>query len=532
MGIQSRLSGQSRPLAGAALALLLAAAGPAAAQDLKIGVASEPSAIDPHFHNLGPNNQIANYVYEALILQDGDLKPIPGLADTWKLIDDTTWEFHIRKGATFSDGAPVGPEDVQASFERIPTVPRSPANFAGYTKGKTIEKVDDLTFRIKTAAPYPLMLTDLASVAIIPRSAVNASTEDFNARKIPGAGAYKFAEYVQGDRLVLERNEKYWGKAPEWQRVLMRPIKSDPTRVAALLSGDVDVIEQAPTADLAKLRTNPAVTLYEDVSTRLIMLRLEFETDNATFVSAKDGSPIKNPFKDLRVRQALSKAMNRTAIMERVMEGASVPASQFLPDGLFGTSRALKAEPFDLAGAKKLLADAGYPDGFKMRIFGPNGRYVNDARVLEAIAQMFTRAGIETSVETFPPAVFFSRAARGPGGVAPELSLVLTGWAPASGETSDSVKNLVGSYDTAQGRGMANPGGFSSAKVDDLLAKALVTVDDEKRATYLAQASDAAMAELGVIPIHYQKNVWAMRKGLRMLPTKNERTYAWFITKA
>src|SRR3546814_826901 len=226
-----------------------------------------------------------------------------------------------------------------------------------------------------------------------------------------GTGPYKFVEWVKGDRIVLEANPDYWGGKPQWDRVEFKPISSGPARVAALLAGDVDVIDVVPTVDIRKLKKNKDVVLSSGVSNRIIYLHMDQQRDKTPFVTTKDGAPLdKNPLKDIRVRRAISKAINREAIVDRVMEGAAIPAGQLLPEGFFGVHPNLPPEKYDPDGAKKLLKQAGYPDGFGLTIHGPNDRYINDAKIAEAVAQMLTRIGIPTTVDTMPKSVYFTPA--------------------------------------------------------------------------------------------------------------------------
>ncbi len=513
--------------------LFLAAAAPVMAKDLRVALAAEPSAMDPHFHNLTPNNALGLHVFDRLIHFDAEQKPVAGLAESWKTIDDKTWELKLRKGVVWHDGAPFTADDVIFTMERAPNVENSPGSFNIYVKGKTFTKVDDHTVRVTTAEPYPLMPNDLTTIAIISRKhGTGAKTEDYNSGKATiGTGPYKLKEFIKGDRYAFERNEAYWGTKPVWTNVLVRPIKAGPARVAALLAGDVDVIEEVPTTDIAKLKTDARVVLAQGLSNRVIYFHMDHARDETPFITAKDGSKIKNPLKDKRVRQALAMAINRDAIVERLMEGAAVKASQFLADQFFGTSKTLKPVAFDAAAAKKLLADAGYPNGFKMTLHGPNGRYTNDSRIAEAVAQMFTRIGIETSVETMPPAVFFRRASTGANGE-PEFSFILVGWGAGTGEVSSPLKSLVATYDKTKGLGAANRGRYANPELDKLIIEGLATIDDTKRAALFAKASEVAMEDVSVIVSHYQFNTWATRKGLEYEPRTDENTLAMSVSEA
>lgn len=514
-------------LAGVSVLAIMMAL-PVIAEDLTIGLASEPTSIDPHYHNLGPNNALARHIYGNLIMQDENQQLQPGLAVSWEAIDDLTWEFKLREGVTFHDGSPLTADDVVFTFERAPNVPNSPSSYATYIKGKTAVKVDDLTVHIKTESPYPQMATDVSTIPIISvENGEGASTEDFNSGKAAiGAGPYKFAEYVPGDRIVIERNPDYWGEAPAWDSVTFKAIKSGPSRVAALLAGDVDVIASVPTTDIESLNGEENVSLYQGVSNRVIYLHLDHDRADSPFVKAKDGGAIDNPLKDQRVRMAISKAINRDAIVERVMENVALKAGQLLPEGFFGVSPNLQPVDHDPEGAKALLAEAGVPDGFSLTIHGPNDRYINDAKIAEAIAQMLTRAGIDTAVETMPRSVYFKRASTGSPDGTPEFSFILVGWGAGSGEASSPLKSLIHTHDKERGFGASNRGRYSNPAVDALIEEALSTIDDAARAELLAKATEIAINDGAIIPLHYQVNTWGTRKGLKYIPRTDEYTLA------
>ena len=523
------MSGLKSLSLGMALASATLLAGNAAfAQELKIGMASEPSSVDPHYHVLTPNNMVNRHMYEPLVGQDKKQALMPALAESWKAVDDTTWEFKLRKGVKFHDGSDFTADDVMASVERAPNVPKSPSSFAAYVRGKTFEKVDSHTIRVKTAAPAPLVPTDLSQIMIIPASCKATTTEEFNAGKCAagGTGPYKQVEFVPGDRVVMNRNDAHWGGKQDWSKVTFRFVTSAPTRVAALLAGDVDIIENVPTSDVARLKGDAKLAVVSEVSNRVIYFHMDHFREVSPFITAKDGSQIKNPLRDKRVRQALSMAINRPAIVTRIMENEAIAAGQLLPDGFFGTSKNLKPTPFNLDGAKKLLADAGFPNGFKMKMHGPNGRYLNDTKIIEAVAQMFARLGVDADVETLPPANFFSRASQGAPGNLPEFSFILVGWSAGTGESSDSLKALLATFDASKGMGATNRGRYSNPAFDAKVVEGLRTVDDAKRGAIFAQAMEMGMEDLGLIPIHYQLNTWASKKGIVYEARSDEYTLA------
>lgn len=508
------------------------ASGVAKAQELKIGLMAQPSAMDPHFHNLTPNNSMLSHIFERLVetAPDGQLKP--GLAESWKTISETTWEFKLRPNVKWHNGQPFTADDVVFTFERAPNVPNSPSSFATAVKGKTIKKIDDLTVHISTDGPFPLMANALSNLLIISKAAgTGAKTEDYNSGKAAiGTGPYKFEAFVPDDRVQVVRNDAYWGGKQQWEKITFKPIKAGPARVAALLSGDVDMIEDVPTTDVERLKKDDKVTIAQTVSRRVIYFHMDHWRDASPFIKGKDGAVIKNPLKDLRVRQALSKAINREAIVSRVMEGAAIPASQFLAEQFFGTSKQLKPVAYDPEGAKKLLEAAGFPNGFKMTMHGPNGRYTNDVKIIEAVAQMFTRIGVETTVETLPPAVFFSRASTGSQGL-PEFSFILVGWSADTGETSGSLKPLVGTFDKEKGSGATNRGRYSNPDLDKLIEEALRTTDDKAREAILAKASEMAINDVSIIPIHYPLSTWGLKKGLKYPGRADEYTIGSEVTK-
>ncbi len=517
-------------VAGAAPFLAaLPAARAASPANLTIGLATDITALDPHFHNVTPNNSVGFHIFGYLVERDEKLHLVPGLATEWKAVDPTTWEFKLRRGVKFHDGSDFSAEDVVASIERVPTVPRSPSSFSAYTKQiQRIEVVDPYTLRFHTATPYPLMPSDMTQVAIINRKFRNASTEDFNSGKAAvGTGPYKLVRYAKGDRIELARFDGYWGGRTPWEHVTMKLLTQDAARVAALLSGDVQVIEAVPPADVARLKNDKRVGVVQTVADRMIYLHLDSNRDVSPNVTDRAGAPMqKNPLKDTRVRKAISKAINRPAIVAQVMENQAVPAGQLVPDFLFGATRNLQVEKYDPEGAKKLLAEAGYPNGFGITIAAPNNRYVNDAKIAQAIAQMLTRVGIDTKVNAMPSGPFFSKASD------LEFSLMLVGWSTGTGEASSSLKNLVMTFNKDRGFGNANRGRYSNPKVDLLTEDALQTVDDAKREAYLQRATELAINDTAVVPLHFQLNVWAMRDGIRYNARTDENTLAWKFSPA
>jgi peptide/nickel transport system substrate-binding protein len=512
--------------------LLALVAGPVSAQELSIALSTPITSLDPHFHNLSPNNGMSKHFFDPLVKQDEQQNLKPGLAESWRALDDTTWEFKLRKGVKWHDGSEFTAADVIATFKRVPNVPNSPSSLSIYTRPiKEAVATDKYTLRLKTDRPYPLLPNDLTGIQIVPQKvAESAKTEDFNSGKaMIGTGPYKFVEYVSGDRVVMTVNDKYWGPRPAFGKVRFRMIANSAARVAALLAGDVSIIEGVPTADIEKLSKDARIRIASAVSNRIIYLHLDSGRErNSPFVTDLAGKPLEaNPLRDPRVRKAISKMIDRDAIVSRIMEGQAKPAGQLLPDTFFGTSKRLKPEKYDPEGAKKLLAAAGYPNGFGITLHTPNNRYINDEKVAQAVAQFLTRGGIPTRVDAMPSAVFFSRGSK------LEFSMLLAGWGAETGENSSPLRSLLATFDAAAGMGPSNRGRFSDAGVDALLSSALTTIDDTKRGLILAAATEKAVGELqGLVPLHYEVSSWAMRKGLSYKARADQYTFAFEVSPA
>jgi len=503
-----------------------------AAQELRAGFALDPSSLDPHYHNFSPNNAVAQHFFDGLVNFDRQNQPAPGLAETWRPLNDTTWEFRLRDGVRFHDGTPLTIDDIAFSLVRARSVPNSPSSFGHFVLGMKVERVDDRTLHILTDGPNPLVPNLLANVMIVQKAkSEGASTQDFNSgAAVVGTGPYRFVSYTPGSQLVMERNDTYWGGAQPYPRVTITFIRSAAARTAALLSGSVDFIDQPPTADIARLRSDPRFTVTQGITARTMYLFMDQFRDDSPFVTGTNG---RNPLRDVRVRRAISKAINRQAIVERVMEGVAEPAGQIMPPFAFGSSRNLKPEAFDPEGARRLLAEAGYPDGFGLTLHSTNDRYVNDARLAQTIAQMLTRVGIRTEVEAMPGNVFFSQASTGGPNRTPRFSFILLGFASGTGENASALRSLLGTVDPAQGMGASNRARYSNPEFDSLVLEALRTVDDGKRASLLERATDLAIGQdVATIPIHHQHGVWAARKPYQVQPRSYEGTLVMDVTAA
>ena len=518
---------------------------PALAQELRIGLASEPSSADPHFHNLGPNNQLRRNVFESLVGTDEQQKLFPQLAVSWKPLDDTRWEFKLREGVTFSDGSPFDAYDFVYTVCRIPGVPDSPSLFTTYTKFITdLEVPDPMTLIVHTGAPYPLAPTEISTFGIISAKAngVDASTIDFSpdgcgdiaypetqafndGSAAIGTGPFLMESFRRGEGVDLVRNRGYWGEAAPWERVSMKPLTSAGPRVAALFAGDVDFIENPPLQDLERIKGTDGFQVVQGISNRVIYIHLDHAQEPSPMITGTDG---KNPLKDARVREALTIAVNRDAIVDRIMGGVAVAAGELLPAGMFGAHDEGDMPPpaYDADRAKALLAEAGYPDGFGITIGTPNDRYINDAQVAQAVAQMWARIGIPTEIDAVTASTFFSRRNNF------EFSAYLAGWGAGTGEMSSPLKALLATRDSDRGYGGTNRGQYSNAALDDTLTKALATVDDDARQELLREASRIGMEDWAIIPLHFEVTPWAMKTSLSYTPRVDQYTLPAMIKPA
>jgi len=514
---------------GAALAQASGQTGGQAAggATLRVGMAAPNTTLDPHFQSNAPNNAVASHIFDALITNDARSESKPGLAESWKLLDDTHWEFRLRR-VKFSDGKDFTAEDAIVSLQRANDLP-STASFRTYTRSiKTMTARDPHTLLIETAGPDPLLLNSLSRIRIISAARKDAPTGDYNSGKAAiGTGALVLKEYVPGSHLRLTRNDAWWGGKLPWQEVVLRLITDDGARLAALLSGDLDIIEAVPSQSGARVKASSGFHLIRGISSRFVYFAMDQHRDVSPFITDNAGNPLpKNPMKDKRVRQALSMAISREALAERVMEGDAVIASQFLPKGGAGTSEKVEVVPHDPARAKALLAEAGYPQGFRLTIHGPNDRYINDAKIVQAVAQMLTRIGIQTRAEVMPWTVYSKQNSSA------DFSMSLGAWGVNTGETSNPLKALVATYDREAGMGASNAGRYANPELDKLVKQALVTMDDDQRNALLARASEITFTDYALLPLHHEVSVWAARQGVTYETRADQYTLAMGIGRA
>lgn len=516
--------------------LLLAALGIAGATgaagvhaaELKVGFKSEVSSADPHVFQ-AYNRNVWLHVYEALVKQDKDLKAMPGLATEWQSTDRNTWVFRLRPNVTFQDGSPFTAEDAKVSIERAMSMPGA-RTYKPYLRDvESIKAVDPLTLQITTKVPSPTLPDNLSLISIVPKAMAKATEQSFaSGQSNIGTGPYRYQEFAHGQRVVLVRNDKYWGNKEPWDKVTFQFIPKDPARASALLSGTVDVIDGV-SANLDGILRSNQFSRSATTSYMLNFIGFDVSRAQSPFVLDNEGRKLAtNPLSQLKVRQALALAINRDLIVKAVMKGDATPTAQTVPDGFFGHENSLKPAAANPAKAKALLAEAGFPAGFRLSLHCSNDRYPNDAKVCEAVGQMFTQVGVRTDVQTLPFAVF-SPKAHGSATEEPGFSAWMLGIGAVTGDSLQPMVATVASYDPKAGLGANNSGRYSNKDLDALILKAAQTMNPAEREQAQRDAAKVLAADVGTVPLHNLKAVWAFRKGLTVEPRADGFTFAMAI---
>lgn len=509
----------------AAVAAIPLLAQPAGAQTLTIAIATAPTSMDPLFQQLNANHEVAIHVFDTLMQMNSKMQLKPGLAESWRVLPDpTVWEFKMRRGVKFHDGAPFTAHDVLFSFRRAMNVPGAPSTYSRALAEVDLDKsrvVDDLTLHVATKFPYPLLPRRISGMPIVSRSVgMAANPREFNdGSKAIGTGPYKFERYTPADRVSFVANPAYWGPKPHWQRVVMRFITSGPTRVAALLSGDVDVIATVPPADVPGLERNPRISMACGPAARVLYWTMDVSREQALHITAKDGKPIPNPLRDLRVRQALSMAIDRTDMVNKVLNGMAIPTNQFTIEGFGGYNPNIEMPERDLPRARRLLAEAGYPNGFKMTIHATNDRYLNDLQQAQAVAQMLARIGVEVSVELQPVANYFNKAR------AKEFTFAMVSFGMGTGETSSIITPAL------LANSVNNYGSWKNERFELVYQQAMQSTVPAEHDQLLLEATAIAMADVPIIPTHTEVSCWAGKSNLSLEAQADQFTFAELFTR-
>ncbi len=508
-----------RNMAAIGLCLMLAgtiALTRARAADLTMGIAVEPDSIDPHFHWFGGDLNVSFQIFEPLVRLGANGTLSPGLATSWKPLDDTSWEFTLRPGVTFQDGTALSASDVAFTYQRAPTVPRSPSGFGPFLRRvASVDVPDNGHVVVHTAGPDPLLPTDLAMIGIVSRHVGGgASTQDYNSSHAAiGTGPYRFGSWLHGDRITLERNDAYWDAAPPWDTVTLRFIPDAAARLAAFRAGDVALIDAVPLDDAPALKRDAAFRVREAVSNNVIAFQLDVSARKPPFVTGPNGEALSvNPLADVRVRRALAMAINRPLLRDRLMNGEMAVADQMMAPGQFGYDPKLQPIPYDPAQGRQLLAESGYPGGFRLTMQCQADRYPNGAQLCEAAAQMFTRIGVRATPDPMPHLTFIGHANRH------EYSLFTMFMLNDTEEPSQAMMQMFATQNAAKGWGIMNRGQFDDGGFDQLLEAAERQVDPAAREATLRRAEDMLTTHVAWIPLLRPLNIEAMRATLDHAP--------------
>ena len=516
-------------LAGAALALM---AGTASAQTLTMGVIAGPESIDPHFTATGTHSESLKHVFDTLTHSGDRLQVEPGLAESWRIVNPTTWEFRLRRGVKFHDGSDMTAEDVAASIRRMQTLSGPNPTRIYVRRVQEVRIVDPHTIQIVTDGPAPTLPNDFIRLFVTSARATAGltpenSNEAFNSgRAAIGTGPYRFGSWTPREQFTVDRFEEHWNGRPAWARHVRREIANPAARVAQLRTGQVDMIVRVPAADVATLERDRNLSVIKAETVYVFNLALD-QRETTPQVSARDGSRLAaNPYRDARVREAIDLALDRRALAEVAMEGLGTPVSQMVTPGIFGFNPALTIPTPNVQRARQLLGEAGYPNGFRMVLNFSNNRLPGDAGVGAAMTQMLARIGLEVQAAGQPAAVIFPARARG------ELSNIMAGWGTLTGEANYYYAANSHSNNAQLRLGAFNWNGYANPEVDRLIQAANVELDDRRREQLLQEIGAKVTADRVVIPLAAVGSAWAMRRDRVTLRVgrSDEETYAWDVT--
>lgn len=519
-----------RKMSATALFVALSAAGVvASAQTVRIANQGDALSMDPHSLNETLQLSVTGNVYEPLVGRNKDLSLTPMLATSWKQTSPTVWRFELRKGVQFHDGTPFTADDVVFSLARTQV---EGSDMKSYTNDfKEVRKIDSHTVEIETKTPFPILPDVLSLVYIMSKKwcETNQATVPVDRRKgventasfkANGTGPFRVRERQPNVRTVFTRNGSYWGKIEgNVTEVVFTPIGNDATRVAALLSGEVDVMEPVPVQDIDRVNSSANTRAVTGPELRTIFLGMDQKRDELLYSNVKG----KNPFKDKRVRQAFYQAIDIKGIKKTVMRGASNPSAQLVGPGINGFQPEMKRLPYDVEAAKKLMAEAGYPNGFEVSMNCPNDRYVNDGRICQTVAANLSRINVKINLQAETKGTYFPKVLRR------DTSFYMLGWTPATYDAHNVMNAIMRCVDD-KGAGQFNLGAYCNPKVDELTLKVQAETDKDKRNAYIKEAFDLHAADVGHIPLHQQALAWGVNKKVKLVQLADNFMYFKWIS--
>jgi len=501
-----------RPVAAIVLLALAFAASAAHAKPFRWASQGDPQTMDPHSQNELLTNSINGQMYETLVNRGKQLEIVPRLATDWQQLDSLTWRFKLRRGVRFHDGTPFTADDVLFSVERAS---RGTSQIRVYATalGKPV-KIDDYTVEFRLPEPNPIMLEHAALVQIMskPWSVAHkvekpldysAKEESYASLHVNGTGPYMLKLREPDVKTVMVRNPDWWGK-PEGNvtEVTYLSIKSDATRISALIAGNIDFVLDPPPQDVPRLRRERGLKVIDGVENRIVFFGFDQSRDELLYSDVKG----RNPFKDRRVREAIYRAIDIEALKRVTMRGQALPTGSIMPSILASNPEAEKRLPYDPAGARQLLAEAGYPNGFDC----PNNRYINDEQICVAVAGMLAKVALRVRVNAQPRAIYFARLPKR------DTSAFMLGW---GGPTTDAQTILTPVLHSPDGKGAGdfNYGNYVNPKLDALIDAARVESDPAKRKEEIRAAIAEHNAQIHHVPLHRQVIPWAMRQNVEVV---------------
>ena len=516
---------------GAAIVLIASVMGGLNAKTIRIGNQGDALSMDPHSLNESLQLSVTGNVYEGLVGRNKDLSLAPLLATKWSQPTPSVWRFELRKGVQFHDGTPFTADDVLFSMARAGA---DGSDMKSYTNDiKEVRKVNDFVVEIETKGPFPILPDVLSLVYIMSKNwaETNQATRPVDRRKgvenaasfrANGTGPYRVRERQPGIKTTFSKSGNYWGKVEgNVDQVIYTPIANDPTRVAALISGEIDVMEPVPVQDIARVNASANAKALTGPELRTIFLGMDQKRDELLYSSVKG----KNPFKDKRVRQAFYQAIDIEGIKRTVMRGAANPSALMVGPGINGFDAAVKRLPFDVEAAKKLMADAGYPAGFEVTMNCPNDRYVNDGEICQAVAANLSRINVKINLQAETKGTYFPKILRR------DTSFYMLGWTPGTYDSHNALNGLMRCADD-KGSGQFNLGSYCNPKVDELIAKIQSETDKTKRQAFIAEAFKLHTDDIGHLPLHQQALAWGVSKKVDLVQlADNFMFFKWMNVK-
>jgi len=527
------MSFQRKMIAASVLVAVAATASVAGAQTIRVANQGDALSLDPHSLNESLQLSTDANIYETLVGRNKDLTVAPLLATSWKQTSPTVWTFELRKNVTFHDGTPFTADDVLFSFARA--AGDGSDMKSNTTDIKEVRKVNDFQVEIETKGPFPILPDVITQLMIMSKKwcEENGAAKPVDRRKgientasfkANGTGPFKVRERQPNVRTVFVRNPSYWGKIEgNVQEVVFTPIANPATRVAALLSGEIDVMEPVPVQDIARVNASANARVIAGPELRTIFLGMDQRRDELLYSNVKG----KNPFKDKRVRQAFYQAIDVEGIKRTVMRGASRPTALMVGPGINGwTAEQDKRLPYDVEAAKKLLADAGYPQGFEVTMNCPNDRYVNDAQICQAVAANLAKINVKINLAAETKGTYFPKVLRR------DTSFYMLGWTPTTYDSHNALTALMACPDDKTGSGQFNLGAYCNEKVDELTKKIQSETDKPKRDAMIKEAFALHTADVGHLPLHQQSLAWGVSKKVELTQmADNYMPFKWMSIK-